>query len=272
MTDDLQRAPDPCRGIAEYFQNARLLRDGERGDAGLEDAGLLHRDLLNGVAEDLRVGEGDAGDRGDLGRDDIGGVEPAAEADLDDGDVHGLLGEVEQAHRGSEFKEGGLAGLVGQIGRGVGDALRGSREVGVRDDARVDSDALADVDQVRAGVDADGVAARFEAAGRHLARAALALGSGDVHVPHGPVRVAEQVHEVAHAVEFEQVGHRASRAHALDIGAVEQPPHRAGKAPKGRSLLRRHGDGLLGARGCRGGLPHGGVRVGEECSGSAKRG
>ena len=59
----------------------------ERALAALEDAGLLERDRLERVAEDRLVIERDAGDYRDRRGDRVRRVEPAAEPDLEHGDV-----------------------------------------------------------------------------------------------------------------------------------------------------------------------------------------
>ena len=76
------------------------------GDGGLDDAGLLDGDLLEGVAEELGVVETDIGDDRQQGGDDIGAVEPAAHADLDDGDVDLFLGKIVEGESHGHLEEG----------------------------------------------------------------------------------------------------------------------------------------------------------------------
>ena len=64
-----------------------MLGEGDEGAVGAEDAGLFAGDLGDGVAEVVLVVEGDVGDDGEEGFDDVGGVETAAEAYFEDGDV-----------------------------------------------------------------------------------------------------------------------------------------------------------------------------------------
>ena len=66
----------------------RIYRDGE-----LDDSELLGGDVLEFGAEPLLVVEADGHEHSDVGVDDIGGVPPAAHADLDDGHIHGRRGE-----------------------------------------------------------------------------------------------------------------------------------------------------------------------------------
>jgi hypothetical protein len=70
----------------------------------LDDADLLPRDLLGRVAEH-RVVEVDLADDGDVRIDDVRRVPPPTEADLDDADVDGLVGEVRERHRGHQLEE-----------------------------------------------------------------------------------------------------------------------------------------------------------------------
>ena len=123
----------------ERGEHARrlLLDDGERlgllaadhaADAVLEDAGLLGGDLGQGLAEVLLVVDGDGGDDGEAGAvDDVGGVEAAAEADLEQGEVGRGLAHGEEGGGGGDLEEGdGLAG-VGRLA-----AFEGGGEVGPR--------------------------------------------------------------------------------------------------------------------------------------------
>src|SRR5262245_18284343 len=65
---------------------------------------LLVRDLLTRLAEYLGVLEGDVGEQNDLGVDHVRSVEPPAEPRFDDGNVHSLLGELEQRRRGQDLE------------------------------------------------------------------------------------------------------------------------------------------------------------------------
>jgi hypothetical protein len=71
-------------------------------------------------------------------------------------------------------------------------------EVGLRDHLPVDLDPLADVGQVRAGVQPDLVVVRLQHGRDHGAGAALALGAGDVDGPELLVRVAQLLEQRPH--------------------------------------------------------------------------
>ena len=57
------------------------------GGLAAKDAGLFSSDLRDGVAEVVLVIQGDVGDDGEQGVDDVGGVQTTAEADFQNGDV-----------------------------------------------------------------------------------------------------------------------------------------------------------------------------------------
>ena len=67
-----------------------VLGQGDKGAVGAKDAGLFAGDLCDGVAEIVLVVERDVGDDREQRVDDVGGVQAAAEADLQDGDVDRL--------------------------------------------------------------------------------------------------------------------------------------------------------------------------------------
>src|SRR4029077_19101117 len=86
-----------------------------------DDAGLLARDLRDGVAEIVRVVHADGRDHGDGRVDDIGGVPAPTEADFDDGHLDRGIGERSECHCGDHFElahrrsPGGLRLLVDEL-------------------------------------------------------------------------------------------------------------------------------------------------------------
>ncbi len=92
-----------------------VLRQRDEGAVRAEDTGLFAGDLGDGVAEVVLMVERDVGNDGDQGVDDVGGVEAAAEADFEDGDVSLLLLEVEEGQGGQSLEE---AGVVRELGLG----------------------------------------------------------------------------------------------------------------------------------------------------------
>ena len=75
------------------------------GHSGLDDAGFFPGDFLDGMAEEIFVVEIDRRDDGDFRRDDIRGIEPAAQAHFIDREIDALLGEDEKRHGGDAFEE-----------------------------------------------------------------------------------------------------------------------------------------------------------------------
>ena len=159
---------------------------GEHGDDGrvgladdgrrrrLDDPGLLAGDVGQRRPGELVVVHADVGDHGDLGVDDVGGVPPPEQADLDDGDVDGGVGEP--AERGGRARlevarpDAGQSLEVGDGGDLLGQVL-------VVDGHGVAGPALVDPLEVRAGVRADLQALGHQQAGDHLRRRALAVGA-----------------------------------------------------------------------------------------------
>ena len=101
-----QRRHHLARPRLDRLQGLGRLHGDDAGGAGLEDARLLARNLGHGGAELVGVVEGDR--RDDAQRrpgDDIGGVEPPAETDLEDHGVGGGLGEGQEGGGGGDLEE-----------------------------------------------------------------------------------------------------------------------------------------------------------------------
>ena len=116
----------------DHLERVGVLAADDAEDAGLEDAGLLAGDLGQGVAEVLLVVDGDRGDDGEARPvDDVGGVEAAAEPDLEQREVGRGLGHREEGGGGGDLEEGDrLAGVRGLA------AFAASRRGGPRRSAR----------------------------------------------------------------------------------------------------------------------------------------
>ena len=151
----------------DFHRLGRLLSDdGDRAEVGLggdrilgvplDDAGLLRGDLGDGVAEVVGVVDADRRDDRDGCVDDVGGVPPAAEADLDDGDVDRRVGERGERHGGDDLelahpRAACRLGLrVDELDERL-DLAVGVDVLGWRDRRAVDGDALDGRLQVRAG-------------------------------------------------------------------------------------------------------------------------
>ena len=189
------------------------------------------------------VVEPDGHNRGEQRAHDVRGVEPAAHAHLDDGDVDPLVREVLERSRDRELEPGERHGLpaprLQALGRphpgvpGVPDAREHRVELGVRDGRAVvtllDSDALVDVLEVRRRGDADLVALGRQDGADHSADAAFAVGAADVDDRVLVLRVPDAGEEAPHALE----------AH-LDAGHGERIEDRVG-LHEGQPGCRRRG-------------------------------
>jgi hypothetical protein len=89
---------------------------------------------------------------------------------------------------------------------------------------------------VGAGVEADLVAAGVQHRGDHRARAAFALGSGDVNGAEFFLGVAELAKEGSHALEVEGIVVITDDAEALDVAKGGKEAQRLGVAVNGRAV------------------------------------
>ena len=115
-------------------------------------------------------------------------------------DLHTLLGEVFERDGGEDVE------VRRHRPHLAGDRLDSPHqpgELGVRDHVMVDADPLANVGQVRAGVQADLVAVGLQHVREHRAGAALALGAGDVDGAELFLGIAELLQQVPHPVQVE---------------------------------------------------------------------
>ena len=189
-----------------------MLREGDQGAARAEDSGLFAGDLGDGVAEIVLVIEGDVGDDRDQRFDDVGGIETAAHADLEDGDIDGmssiclLSGKVQETEGRDGLEEAGgvrQGAFANEALSSVVDAEVEAGEVFVGDLDAVDPDALVDSGEVGGGVEAGAVSGGVEDAGEGSGGGALAVGSGDENRREGGLRVAEGCSKDAHVGEVE---------------------------------------------------------------------
>ena len=174
-----------------------LLRD-DRDRARLDDARLLAGDAGDGVAEVVAVVEPDRGDDRHDAVGDVGRVPAAAEADLDDRDVDGRIGEGGERQRRHDLE---VRQRHATVGRRVGvddghvglDLLPRRQQALRRDRLPVEADPLAGVGQVRRREQAGAQAERAQQRLDHPRRGALAVGAGDVDDGVGGLRMPQQV-------------------------------------------------------------------------------
>ena len=176
------------------------------GDAGLENAGFFAGDFAQGVAEEIFVIEIHARDDGDGGRENICGVEAAAEADFENGEVHTLLREVFEGHGGDAFEIGGMSAQFA-AGQKLFDGVVNFGEDGgegvVADFLAIDANALVYFFEMRRSIEAGaqpGVAEdRFQKRGGRT----FAVGAGDVRAGIGAAGTPEALIENGDIFEIE---------------------------------------------------------------------
>ena len=166
--------------------------------AGAENARLLAADGLARGAEKIHVIEIDAGDDGDVGLVDVGGVEPPAEADLEDDGVERLRGEDLPRRQRAELEIGQRHVAARRF-----DPREALAQRGVVDRPPVDADALVVIDQMRRGVEADAIAGAAQDALEHGAGRALAVGAADEDDRAG-LALAQAAADFAHPVEAQR--------------------------------------------------------------------
>src|SRR6185436_5318127 len=88
---------------------------------------------------------------------DVGGVEPAAEADLDDAGVGGRAGEGEEGRGGGRLEEAQF-----HAGGRVERFAEQGRQRRVADQRAGEADTLVEADEVRAGIGMGGKARRLD--------------------------------------------------------------------------------------------------------------
>ena len=105
----------------------------------------------------------------------FGGVEAAAEADLEQGEVGRSLAHGEEGGGGGDLEEGDRLRPV----RGLA-ALEFGDQAVLGDEFAGEADALVEAGEVGRGVDVNAGARRLEAGAEHGHHRALAVGAGDV--------------------------------------------------------------------------------------------
>ena len=168
--------------------------------------------------------QADRSDDGHFWRNHVGGVQPAAETDLDHLEVSAGLPEVQERHGRHYLEEADwaeLAVLAGRLDRRP-NLLHELCERLAGDRLETHTYTLDDAVKVRRSVEAGPVALGRQDRRDHRRRAPLALGAGDVHRRNLQVRVAQGLHEQTHSLEVEgRVAGAACRA--LEVGEAHHP-------------------------------------------------
>ena len=197
------------------------LRTDNGGAIRLDDASLLACDLLDGVSQPLHVIHVDRADDRGIRVQHIGGVPQAAHAHLDDGHIHGSVGEFPDGHGGEHFEEAHLRlALFLHFGVHQGHEVLGLvpyvDEIVIGKLLAVDSDTLVDLLQMRRGVQAGTHAVRTADGFGHARGGALAVGAGHMNHTERLLRVAQNIEHQIHPVKI-QIGGVVLRRTAHDI-------------------------------------------------------
>ena len=136
--------------------------------------------------------------------DHVRAVEAPAEPDLDDGQVHRRLSEVQQRQRDGGFEEAGADRF-----EGIADPVERARQPRVRCRGAIHTHPFVDAQEVWRGVEADAQPRCARDRGRQGCRGPLAIRPG--HVDHGDrfLRVAERGKQGVHPLQARAVGGRA---------------------------------------------------------------
>ena len=179
-----------------------MLRQRHHNSVRADDAGLLARDLGDGVAEIFLMIERDVGNHRDQRLDDVGRVQPAAHADFEHRNLDADAGEVFECHHGQHLEEAGmprqLAGAQKLLRRAL-DAIVNRAELDIGDGFAVHPNALVDAHQMRRAVERGLVSRNPQNRRQRRRRRAFAVGSGDQHAGKAPLGMAQRLqHRRAH--------------------------------------------------------------------------
>ena len=178
---------------------------------------LSDGNLGDGVAEVLLVIEVDGREHGHGRAPHRGGVVAAAEADLEDRDVHPLAGEVVERQRGGRLEHAGV-----QARHQRAERLHAVDHRVLGDRLAVHANALAERDEMGRGVETHAPAVGLEHRGQHGGHRALAVGAADLGDREALLGVAQRLEQRLDAVQ--------AGAHPRVLAAAqgEEPRQRLG--------------------------------------------
>ena len=170
-----------------------LLLVAHHGNTGFDDAGLLVCDFGDGVAKHMRVVKRDRSNGAHLGRDDIRGVEPAAQTHLKHHGRAADLRKTQQRRRRDELERRGL--LVHLLGR-FAHLKRHSKQVFVGNIFAVHLNAFIETQHIRRGEQANLIARRLQNARGERARRPLAVRACHMHDAQAVLRAAQALEQL----------------------------------------------------------------------------
>ena len=162
------------------------------------------------MPQQVAVVQADARHDAQVRGDDVGAVQPAAQADFDDGDIHFLGLEPPERHGGRNLEERQVQGL--EIRLPPQDEIQheffGNQMCSIPLPRRRLRHAhpLAEIQDVRRGIQAHLQSARGKGGSEQVRHRAFSVGPGDMDRPVGPVGIAQPVVEGPHPVQARLVG------------------------------------------------------------------
>ena len=160
--------------------------------------------------------EGDVRDHAHAEVEDVGGVEPPAQAHLADEEVDACARKVKERRAGEDLELGRRAELRRNL---INDGLQlrqQRREVGFRDRPLIHLDPFGVGDEVGLRHQADAIARRLQDAGQHGAHRPLAVCPGHQHALEELVGVAECVQKRLGSLQAELDAEAAERGQVIE--------------------------------------------------------
>ena len=133
----------------------------------------------------------DGGHQRDFRQDDVGGIQPPADAHFDHGEIYLLLGKVRKGQGRAQFKGGGEDVLFQQRLRNLTDAAGQRNQIRVGNGLAHHLHPLVVGNQIRGSVHARAVARLTQDAFGIGGGGALAVGAGNVHAAELILRIAQ---------------------------------------------------------------------------------
>ena len=204
---------------------------GDEHSARLEDPDLFPGDRRARGAQDFRMLERDVGDDCDLAIDDVGRIEPSAQADFDHRPLALRFGENDKGGGGEKVEPGGVGGRRAGLARGlvgVERPIQGAREGRLVDIVSLNANPLGDALNMGGGVAADTKASVRQRRLDQSRDRPFAFCARDMDRAKRLLRVTETSGEIPHRLEADP--HRVSRP-TLPVGECIEARHCSVKLP-----------------------------------------